>query len=761
MTITAAKLAVEIGADTRNAEEGMRRVSRSLDRFAGDSDAHLGRAGGAWGRLRRSADDEMDGMSRKSSGMLGGMSSGFAAFAGGAAVMGVTSALSAIGDVIVDLGTKAAELTLSFAQAAMDWQSQFTAVKKTVSGTPEQLGVLEGQLRALARRMPVSHQDLAKIAETAGQLGVPTANIADFTEQIAMLATATDMTADQAATAMGKFVNIMGTPMSKIGNLGASLVALGNDGASTESDIMDMSLRLAAAGKQVRLSEGQVMGLASALSSVGIDAEAGGTAFSRVLVGMNQAVIQGGAKLAKFAQVSGMSAGEFARRWKADPTQALDAFLKGLRQMSDQGLDVDQVLEDLDFNDVRVTDALKRASSAGDMFGKSIRLGQQAMSEGTAARDEYAQFAATTASKVDILKNRWNDFKISLGQQILNWAQPYLDGFMGITETIGNAVSRGDGLNGILEALAGEHSAKVAAAFEKIVGIVQIAGAVFWGLGGVIRVVFGTAQFIIADLGSLFGQVVEMIVKGISMLMRQAANVMDAIGMDSWANQLRQIADTQDSAFEQLSDAMTGWSRFAHNEMLGGFRMLQEAENMGAQGMAHYRGEVTNTVTPVGILGNQVSDLAKKIFGVPDRNAQVTADIGQASGAVAAIRNAIATIPDRTVTVWVKTANQVGSTISNAVSQAIGRRARGGPVQAGGLYVVGERGPELVEFGAAGYVTPNDRARQAIGTPPAQQSGSGGPVTVVLEVDRRRLGEVTLDALNLFGGESTARLKVS
>ena len=50
--------------------------------------------------------------------------------------------------------------------------------------------------------------------------------------------------------------------------------------------IMEMSLRLAAAGHQVGLSEAQILGFAAALSSVGIEAEMGGSAFSKALVQM-------------------------------------------------------------------------------------------------------------------------------------------------------------------------------------------------------------------------------------------------------------------------------------------------------------------------------------------------------------------------------------------------------------------------------------------------------------------------------------------
>lgn len=761
MTITAAKLAVEIGADTRNVEDGMRRVSRSLDRFASDGDQHLGRVGGSWRRMRGVADDEMDGISRHSSGMLGGMSSGFAAFAGGAAVAGVGVALAGIGTALINLGELAAGVTLDFAQSAMDWEAQFTAVKKTVSGTPAELDTLEQSLRALARRMPVSHEDLAQIAETAGQLGVPTKDIANFTEQIAMLATATDMTAEQAATALGRFSNIMGTPLSSVGSLGAALVALGNDGASTESEIMDMGLRLAAAGKQVGMNEGQVLGLASALSSVGIEAEAGGTAFSRVLVGMNQAVLQGGKKLDTFARVSGISADEFARRWKADPTVALDGFLKGLKRIQDQGGDVDQVLADLDFNDVRVTDALKRASSAGDIFSDSIRLGQQAMLDGTAARDEYAKFADTTASKVEILKNQWNDFKISLGEQLLDWAAPYIESFMKIATTIGDAVAAGGNFNDILGAISAEHGSAVAAAFERIIGVVQIAGAYFWGFLGIVRATMGAAIYPIALLGEAFGHIMSTMMDGFVAFAGFVADVLDAAGFDGMADSLRAAADQMGGFADNFADATTWARQFAGEQVSGGFDMIRQAVNLGADGIAHYNGETTRLQTPVAELGRRVSNLAGEIFKVPtERTTNIWANVQSAWDGIQAVRNAVLGIPDRVVNVYVRAVNQVGNSISDAVAGAIGRRASGGPVQAGGFYLVGEQGPELVTFGVNGYVTPAGPTRQALtgSGGPGPAVAAAGPTTVVLNVDGRRLAEATVQSLNRYGGESTATI---
>src|SRR5690606_39906791 len=61
-----------------------------------------------------------------------------------------------------------------------------------------------------------------------------------------------------------------------------------------EREILDMATRIASAGAQIGLTEGEVLGFAAALSSVGIEAEAGGTAISKVMLLTRNAVMDGG-----------------------------------------------------------------------------------------------------------------------------------------------------------------------------------------------------------------------------------------------------------------------------------------------------------------------------------------------------------------------------------------------------------------------------------------------------------------------------------
>lgn len=226
--------------------------------------------------------------------------------------------LTDLGTGMVGFGAAVAFGLGAAAKAAIDWESAFTGVRKTVDGSDAEIDALEGSLRNLARTLPSTHEEIAAVAEAAGQLGIKRQDIASFTETMIALGETTNLTAEEAATDLAKFANIMGTSSSDVDRLGSALVALGNDGASTEKDIISMGLRIAGAGKQIGLTEAQVLGIASALSSVGIEAEAGGSSISGAMIKISAAVANGGESLTSFADVAGMSSDMFAQKFRTD-----------------------------------------------------------------------------------------------------------------------------------------------------------------------------------------------------------------------------------------------------------------------------------------------------------------------------------------------------------------------------------------------------------------------------------------------------------
>lgn len=310
------------------------------------------------------------------------------------------------------------------ASEAIAFESAFAGVRKTVKGSAAELDVLGASLRSMALRdVPVSVNALSDIAASAGQLGIQTGRIEDFTQVIADLGVATDLTGTQAATGMARFANITQMPQEQFDRLGSTVVALGNNLATTESEIVEMGLRLAGAGAQIGMTEAQILAMAGALSSVGIEAEAGGTAFSRVMVDIAQAVETSSDKLDGFAEVAGMSAEAFAVAFRNDPAAAITSFVAGLGAISDAGGNTFGVLEDLELGEIRVRDALLRTSGAGQLLVDSLDLSAAAWEDNNALTEEAAQRYETTESQIQFAKNALVDLGIELGENLLPLVQ--------------------------------------------------------------------------------------------------------------------------------------------------------------------------------------------------------------------------------------------------------------------------------------------------------------------------------------------------
>ncbi|WP_105155926.1 phage tail tape measure protein, partial [Streptococcus suis] len=199
-------------------------------------------------------------------------------------------------------------------------------------------------------------------------------DIISFTRVMIDMGESTNMSAEEAAVALAKFKNITGMPTEDFKKLGNVIVQLGNNMATTEQDIVDMGLRLASSGKLAGLTEAQIMALAATLSSVGMEAEAGGSAMSRVMQKMNTAVAEGEEALDKFAAVAGMSAEEFAAKWKAEPQNAIVDFLNGLRRIKEEGGDVTQTLKNMKISNIRDIDSLQRLAGAGELLAKTLGM---------------------------------------------------------------------------------------------------------------------------------------------------------------------------------------------------------------------------------------------------------------------------------------------------------------------------------------------------------------------------------------------------
>ena len=221
-------------------------------------------------------------------------------------------------------------------KASIGFESSFASVRKTVDATEAEFDQLAATSKRMSTEVAAGTNEINEVMAAGGQLGVATEHLSDFTRVMIDLGNSCeDLSADEAATTIAQFANIMGTSQSQFSNIGSTLVDLGNNFATTEKPIMEMAHRMAGAGKQVGLTEAQVLGFAAALSSVGIEAQMGGSAFSKALVKMEVASETGGEALDDFGKVAGMTAQQFKTLWDNDPAAAFQAFIVGLSKLDD------------------------------------------------------------------------------------------------------------------------------------------------------------------------------------------------------------------------------------------------------------------------------------------------------------------------------------------------------------------------------------------------------------------------------------------
>lgn len=366
---------------------------------------------------------------------------------------GVTVAVSAVSASLAGAAVYAIK-------TGIDFESAFAGVKKTVNASDEELSQFRQGIRDMAKEVPQSASSIAEVAEAAGQLGIKNENLMSFTRVMSDLGVATNMSATEAATSLARLANITQMPQENFGRLGSTIVALGNNLATTESEITEMGLRIAGAGKQVGMSEAKILGLSAAISSVGIEADAGGSAVSTVITKMQLAVENGGDSLQQFADVAGMSAEQFQQAFKEDASQALVAFITGLGTMDARGKSAIATLSDMEITEIRQRDALLRLSGAGDLLSESLGIATQAWDENNALTKEAGQRYETLESRLQILKNNVSDLGISFYDSMRDPLKDTVNEGIGYVEQLSDAFSAG-GLKGAVDA-AGDIFADVA-----------------------------------------------------------------------------------------------------------------------------------------------------------------------------------------------------------------------------------------------------------------------------------------------------------
>lgn len=303
--------------------------------------------------------------------------------------------------------------------SAVQFESAMAGVAKTTDLSKDELTAYGKEIMKMSETIPLTTTQLASISEMAGQLGISgSKNLLNFTQTMAKLGTATNMTSEQAATMLAQFANITSMDASNYDRLASSIVALGNNFATTESKITDMAQGIAAAGTNAGITEPEILALATAASSVGIEAQAGATSWSKLIQEM-QTAVETGEDLDKWAFAANMSVGEFKQAWGKSAVDAINAFIKGLKQHNDAGTSMISIMNELGITEVRQSKLVQSLANSGDLLTRAINMSNSAWDQNNALNREAATRFQTTQSKMQMVQNRISNIQTTIGNQML------------------------------------------------------------------------------------------------------------------------------------------------------------------------------------------------------------------------------------------------------------------------------------------------------------------------------------------------------
>lgn len=362
---------------------------------------------------------------------------------------------------------------------ATEHETAFVGMTKTVDGTAEQYEHLNAVAKEIAETTPMGYVDVMGTMQTGGNLGVKVDQMEAFARSYAALQSATDqkIAGEAGAGLVADFLTIMEGGVQRIEPFGSALVDLGNNFNATEDKILSMGKRMASAAVLAGFSTPQVLGMATAFSAVGIEAEAGGSAASKVIKQMQlsaevgekarqafggefgsaidfqnylstlqkadvvaiaekmgttadqvQSMADSWLSLEQFSQVSGKTADQFVKDWGNDPAQGMMDFFFGLNRMDTSGVESTlAMLDKMGITEVRQSNLVGAMAAKPELFAAALTSALDAYEKNTAMWAEFEKQTNTQESQNQMLGNKLENSMADLGTNLVSAVQPALD----------------------------------------------------------------------------------------------------------------------------------------------------------------------------------------------------------------------------------------------------------------------------------------------------------------------------------------------
>lgn len=304
-------------------------------------------------------------------------------------------------------------------KAAIEHEKAFAEVIRTnqlaadgTKNTEQVFKDLREQFRQLKQEIPVEWGALTEIGKLGGQLGISTNDLVNFTENVAKFSATTDLSIQDSATAFGRLGQLLPDVSGQYDKLGSAILGVGVQAVATEGQIVNTAQQIASTANLAGLASSEVVGLASALASLGISPELSRGLIVRLFGNINNAISTGGFRLQEFGRLTGQTAEQFANAWRANPADELIKFLNGV---NNEGTRAQKTLTDIGITSVRDIPALLKLAQNFGEVSDQINIANESFASGSVINDQYGIIANTTAAKLTLLAQNFEELLAAIG----------------------------------------------------------------------------------------------------------------------------------------------------------------------------------------------------------------------------------------------------------------------------------------------------------------------------------------------------------
>ena len=303
-----------------------------------------------------------------------------------------------------------------------DFEDGLVGVGKTTGFTGDKLDNFGKNIVGLSHKIPLSTKKLLKLAETSAQLGIHgETDLLKFTETLGRLEASTKLSGEAGTKAIARLLNVMQRDgpslLNQVDRFGSAVVALGNNFATSEAEIVHLATRMAPMAQTTNVTTQEVLALSTVLSSLGFRAQQGGSAMGRVLTQMDNDLKTSASQTQKFAEIAGMSAEDFKKAWNGDNMVkgALLPFVAGLKKVADEGGSLKGVLDELNITGQYNQNVVMALAGRHDMLKTALELANESWKENNALLEESNMAFETMSAKFQLIKNKLQ----SVGRELI------------------------------------------------------------------------------------------------------------------------------------------------------------------------------------------------------------------------------------------------------------------------------------------------------------------------------------------------------